>query len=256
MSTQEYAESLGLTAGESRRTVCPECGRKNTFSTSNVNGTIMWNCFHVDCNAKGTGAFKITRLNSHDILLKHKSKPEDVPFVKPKAWSRQLSSRAKDYLSKVHTSGKFENIYYDVQRNRVVYPMYDSGGKLVDGAGRSLGTARPKWYRYGNYHGGFKIGTSSTVVVVEDVPSAISVSEWVTGYALLGTSLREQHIEDLSKFERVLVALDKDATDKALTMVRTLNSIVPTDILMLDKDLKSSGDKERERIIRTAIARV
>ena len=104
-----------------------------------------------------------------------------------------------------------------------------------------------------NYRGGFRIGTSDIAFVVEDIPSAISISDWVTGYALLGTSLRDEHIQDLTKFRRVVVALDKDATDKALTYMRALNSLVPTGILMLQKDLKSLGDNERERIIRTAI---
>jgi len=135
-----------------------------------------------------------------------------------------------------------------------VYAIRDDDGKLVDGAGRSLTGARPKWYRYGNYRGGFKIGTSDTLMIVEDIPSAISISDWVTGYALLGTSLREEHINLASKYSKVVVALDRDATDKALTMMRTLNNIVPTGILMLDKDLKTLGDEERERTIRTAIA--
>jgi len=136
-----------------------------------------------------------------------------------------------------------------------VYAIRDKDGKLVDGAGRTLIDARPKWYRYGNYRGGFRIGTSDTVFVVEDIPSAISISDWVTGYALLGTSLRDEHIQDLAEFKQVVVALDKDATDKALTYMRALNRIVPTGILMLDKDLKSMGDRERECIVRDSIIR-
>jgi len=69
----------------------------------------------------------------------------------------------------------------------------------------------------------------------------------------LGTSLRDEHIADLSKFKRVIVALDKDATDKALTFMRALNTLVPTGILMLDKDLKSLGDEERGTLVRSAM---
>jgi len=254
MTTKDYAESFGLTIGESKRMDCPECGRKNTFSISNINGTIKWNCFHASCDERGTGSLKVTRRNAADILRNIEDRPKDVPFVKPKSWSRQLSNKARDYLRTVNSAGRYEDVYYDVKRNRLVYPIFDTEGKLVDGAGRSLGSARPKWYRYGNYGGGFKIGMSRTAVVVEDIPSAISISEWVTGYALLGTSLRREHIEELKKYSKVVVALDKDATDKALTMVCTLNRVVPTDILMLDKDLKSMGDTERERLIRTSMS--
>jgi len=255
MNAQHTAESLGLQPGESRRMNCPECGHHNTFSATNKDGVLMWNCFHVDCAVKGRGILRITRNNALDTLSKTtQQSPRDIPFEKPKSWSRTIPEIGRQYVEDVNTSGRYDDIYYDVVRDRLVYPIYDHLGILVDGVGRTMIGQRPKWYRYGNYPGGFRIGTSNIAVVVEDVPSAISISEWVSGYALLGTSLRERHIQELSTYRRVVFALDKDATDKSLTMVRALNSIVPTGILILDKDLKTLGDEERERTIRTAIA--
>ena len=260
MNMKEHVESLGLFDGESRRMNCPSCGHKNTFSATNTNGELMWNCFHAECSVRGRGSRRITADNADNIVsILRKNTPQqttpcpDVPFEKPKCWSRQISQKGLDYVDSVNTSGRYDDIYYDVRHKRLVYAIRDNDGRLVDGAGRTLIGARPKWYRYGNYRGGFKIGTSDTAFVVEDIPSAISISDWVTGYALLGTSLRDEHIQDLVKFKRVIVALDKDATDKALTFMRMLNNLVPTGILMLDKDLKSIGDTERESIIRTAI---
>ena len=261
MKTKDYVESLGLHNGESRRLDCPSCGHKKTFSCTNDGGTLMWNCFHAECAEKGRTDRRITRDNSDNILAilsknthKETTSCPEVPFEKPKSWSRVIPPRGLDYVNLVNTSGRYDDIYYDVVRERLVYPIYDTLGLLRDGVGRTMTGQRPKWYRYGNYEGGFRIGTSDTAVVVEDVPSAISISEWVSGYALLGTSLRERHINELLTYRRVVVALDKDATDKALTMVRTLNNIVPTEMLILDKDLKTLGDEERERTIRTAIA--
>jgi len=250
MNAQHTAESLGLHSGETHRMDCPDCGHKNTFSVSNVNGTLMWNCFHADCGVSG-GKFSLTLNNAADLLTKPKQTV--VEFVKPKSWSRVIPPRAKDYTSLVHTAGRFEDLYFDVVKDRLVYPIHDADGKLVDGAGRSLTGARPKWYRYGNYRGGFCIGTSRTAFVVEDIPSAISISDWVTGYALLGTALRDEHVQELVEFEKVYFALDKDATDKSLTYMRALNTLVPTGIAMLDKDLKSMDEEERERTVRTAI---
>ena len=261
MNMKEHVESIGLFDGESLRMNCPSCGHKNTFSCTNTNGELMWNCFHADCTVRGRTDRRITADNA-DIMLsklrKNTSKQitpcPDVPFERPKSWSRQIPQKGLDYVDSVNTSGRYDDIYHDVRHNRLVYAIRDNDGRLVDGAGRTLVGARPKWYRYGNYRGGFKIGTSDTAFVVEDIPSAISISDWCTGYALLGTSLRDEHIQDLVKFKRVIVALDKDATDKALTFMRMLNTLVPTGILMLDKDLKSIGDIERERTIRSAIA--
>jgi hypothetical protein len=255
MYIKDYVESLGLEQGQSKRMNCPECGHKGTFSVTNEQGQYLWNCFHADCSVKGRTDRRITRDNVLNILSKNtQSRPVDVPFEKPKCWSRQISQKGLDYVESVHTSGRYDDIYYDVRHKRLVYAIRDKDGRLVDGAGRTLIGARPKWYRYGNYRGGFMIGRHNLAVVVEDIPSAISISEWVTGYALLGTSLRDEHIQDLSKFTKVIVALDKDATDKALTYMRALNTVVPTGMLILDKDLKTLGDEERERTIRTAIA--
>jgi len=261
MNIKEYVESLGLSDGHSRRMNCPSCGHKNTFSVTNNNGGLMWNCFHADCTVRGRTDRKLTRDTSDNILAilsknTHKQTPScpDVPFEKPKCWSRQISPKGLDYVDSVNTSGRYDDIYYDVRHKRLVYAIRDKDGKLVDGAGRTLIGARPKWYRYGNYRGGFQIGTSKVAVVVEDIPSAISISDWCTGYALLGTALRDEHIADLVEYDRVIVALDRDATDKALTMMRTLNTLVPSGILMLDKDLKSMGEDERERTIRSGLA--
>jgi len=261
MHMKEYVESLGLHNEESRRMDCPSCGHKKTFSVTNQGGTLMWNCFHADCSVKGRTDRRITRANADNIVSilsknthKKTSLCPEVPFEKPKSWSRTIPEIGKTYVETVNTSGRYDDIYYDVRHDRLVYPIYDSLGFLRDGVGRSMVGQRPKWYRYGNYDGGFRIGTSDIAVVVEDVPSAISISEWVSGYALLGTSLRDRHVTELSTYRRVIFALDKDATDKALTMMRALHNIVPTGMLILDKDLKTLGDEERERTIRTAIA--
>lgn len=255
MNTLDYVQSLGLTEGESKRLACPACGKAGTFSVTHRDGSLMWNCFHADCEERGRTGERLTREKAAGLFTALPDGKPAVPFEKPKCWSRQISQKGWEYVDSVNTSGRYDDIYYDVRHKRLVYAIYDRQGKLVDGAGRTLINARPKWYRYGNYRGGFQIGTSSTAFVVEDIPSAISISDWATGYALLGTSLRDEHIAELVKFDQVVVALDKDATDKALTYMRALNSIVPTGILMLDKDLKSMGERERECTIRDAIIR-
>lgn len=260
MYIQEYVESIGLTNGESRRLDCPECGKKGTFSVSNSNGQYLWYCFHASCAIKGRSSLRITTNNADNMISNLRKKYGEettecpVTFQKPKSWSRTLSDKAKAYVDSVNTSGRYDDIYYDVRHKRLVYAIYDENGTLVDGAGRTLINARPKWYRYGNYRGGFRIGTSKTAFVVEDIPSAISISDWVTGYALLGTSLRDEHIADLSKFDRVIIALDKDATEKSMTYMRALNSIVPTGMLILDHDLKVMGETDRESAVRSVLS--
>ena len=80
-----------------------------------------------------------------------------------------------------------------------------------------------------------------TAVLVEDVISAITVANYfpVTGFGILGTSLQQEHLYALSDFDRVVVALDPDASKKALEHAKDLNSYVKeVRVLKLKDDLK------------------
>ena len=59
----------------------------------------------------------------------------------------------------------------------------------------------------------------------------------------------------ISKYERVFVALDKDATDKAVDMVKTLCKVVPTKLMVLPRDLKNMTKDERDDFLRNRIDR-
>ena len=61
--------------------------------------------------------------------------------------------------------------------------------------------------------------------------------------------------EVLKQYDRVFVALDKDATDKAITIVRTLHSHVPTRLMVLHTDLKNMEKDERNDFLRSHINR-
>ena len=80
---------------------------------------------------------------------------------------------------------------------------------------------------------------------MEDCASACSVSDTYTGIALLGTNLLDTHLPILKNYDKILVALDKDATVKALQLVRKLQSHVPTSLVVLNKDLKDMTNDER-----------
>ena len=88
---------------------------------------------------------------------------------------------------------------------------------------------------------------------MEDCPSACSVSGLTTGLALMGTSLLDEHIEIIKKFKKVYVALDKDATSKAISLIRKLRNYVPTKLIVLNKDLKDMNRGERDEFIKRYI---
>ena len=69
----------------------------------------------------------------------------------------------------------------------------------------------------------------------------------------MGTSLLDEHIETIKQFKKVYVALDKDATSKAISLVRKLRNYVPTKLIVLNKDIKDMSRGERDEFIRRRI---
>ena len=69
----------------------------------------------------------------------------------------------------------------------------------------------------------------------------------------MGTSLLDEHIETIKQFKKVYVALDKDATSKAILLVRKLRNYVPTKLIVLNKDIKDMSRGERDEFIRRRI---
>ena len=61
-------------------------------------------------------------------------------------------------------------------------------------------------------------------VIVEDCASACAVSNILTGVAILGTSLKQSHKQYLKSYDKIYVALDRDATTKAFDIANELKS--------------------------------
>jgi DNA primase len=69
----------------------------------------------------------------------------------------------------------------------------------------------------------------------------------------MGTTLLDEHMDVITKYKKVYVALDKDATSKAYMMIRKLRNYVPTKLIVLNKDLKDMEKGERNDFIRRYI---
>lgn len=257
---QGYVESLDIPPLGRYRSDCPVCAKKNTFSVNDDGMQRLWFCFHADCNVSGRTGVQLTRDFAKLAIKKPTVEPTKDTLTKfeiPNTFvSLSRSLDAELYVKSVHAydaylSGRAD-IRYDFKRNRVAY-LVKKGNTVVDAAGRAIDGRNPKWYRYGNSSIPFYCGSHSTGIVVEDCASACAVSNLVTGIALLGTNLLNEHIEAIKKYERVFVALDKDATDKALQMVKILCRHVPTKLMVLNRDLKNLTKEERNDFLRSYI---
>jgi len=257
---QGYVESLDIQPMGRYRSDCPVCGKKNTFSVNDDGMQRLWFCFHADCNVSGRTSVQLTRDFAKIAIKKsvHKETDMQSKFEIPCTFvslSRNLD--AELYVKSVHAYDSYlagrADIRYDFKRNRVAYLVKD-GNTVVDAAGRAVDGRAPKWYRYGTSKIPFSCGSGDTAVIVEDCASACSVSDITVGVALLGTNLLDEHISYLKgKYARLFVALDKDATDKALGMVKILCRHVPTKLMVLHRDLKNLTKEERNDFLRSHI---
>lgn len=258
-----HVESLDIPALTTARYDCPVCAKKNTFSVTDDGLQRLWYCFHADCNVSGRTGVTLSKQSAKTVFERPKqSSPitnKFSEFEMPDTFvSVGRSLDAELYLRKYGAYDSYlsgtADIRWDFKRGRLAF-LVKHKGKIVDAAGRLIHGVGPKWYRYGSSRYPFYCGTHSSAFVVEDCVSACSASSMATGVALLGTNLLQEHVEFLSGFERVFVALDKDATDKAIDMVRVLSPRVSTKLTVLHTDLKNMNKDERNDFLRSQLNR-
>ena len=238
MNMEKFIDDLDLGEGDTVRGYCPDCGGKNTFTASKTGGAVVYNCYKLGCKIQGIQTVGMT---AADI----EARMRDVPKPKPKLEAMNIPEhivRSGTGLDEFKDKWDLwdQGLMYDLKDNRVVFPIFYKG-IMLDAVGRSLSGADPKWLRYTGKANYFSAGTSNTVVVVEDVISAITVAKLgFTGMAILGTSLSVAHMEQLGDYSQVIVALDPDAAHKTLKYRREIEEWtgVTTIALRLDDDIK------------------
>mgnify|MGYP003134402049 FL=1 len=232
--------------GTTKRTDCPNCGGRNTFTITNNMGSLVWNCYKASCNLKGGTRVHLSINDIRDGFVGAKEYAEDFvmpEYVVPYKGQRELTRFTAEYAI-----DEWE-LFYDVKDNRAVFPIRHDG-VIVDATGRSLSKRLPKWKKYGKSGLPFTAGCGKVAVVVEDCVSAtvVGYSSFV-GVALLGTSLQESHKGFLSQFSTAVIALDPDALPKTLQMAKELRGHVPdVRVLKLNNDLKYRNPKDMEKL--------
>jgi len=232
-------KSLGITGETDTRMDCPFCYHHNSFILKNENGRLTWYCFHASCNVKGATQEEKT-MNDIESFLSLKKEKKD--FTIPKHFTLP-TERAEKYLTRNNCYDAYANglvkIRYDVKQDRVVF-LVNNKNKIVGAIGRGLSKeVYPKWYKYpSDERSPFLCGKSSTAIVVEDCASACAVSRDYTGFALMGTSFSDDFIPYIKKYRKVIVALDRDATTKSFDIANQIGYYVPTEVKMLEDDLK------------------
>ena len=253
---KQFLDTLSISEGQRLRTNCPVCGGRNTFTVIKADGVLVYNCFKLGCRqgmyAVGLTAAEIKEKMKHYIRPVHKEVERmEIPeyLVQPTDGHPMMQA----FMTKwdLHDEG----LMYDVKDRRCVFPIKHKG-RIIDANGRSLDGALPKWYRYTGKASYFTrtFGHFDDVaVVVEDTISAITVAKIdprITGFAILGTSLLKVHADALSRYSKVIVALDPDAWGKTMTFTKHLRlyGCEQTKALLLKDDLKYKLDEDLIKI--------
>lgn len=270
MSVREYVKQLNIRSGETHRGMCPVCGGPNTFTATNVNGNIKYNCYKASCDVAGT-AYKGASLDDlrrtiessrRESGMVHEGNIPIVDFTMPDSFigvdrnDSAMAFMARYNLANLHSSGRIR-CFYDCKLHRFVLLISEPlTGVTVDAVGRALEPGvKPKWLRYGKQSNAmlyvppastlpatfFKnVDTAGCVVLVEDAISACVVSDIIGSIALLGTNVPQSLLSVLRGLgtKRVIIALDPDAAAKSIDIQRELCYYFDTKVWLIKDDLK------------------
>lgn len=236
----EMLEGISLMPNQHRRIDCPFCGGSKTFTIASVDGSRVWNCFKASCGVRGSKSVG----RSPDQVRKRLEGPQEIVRKAPDTPSiLTLPDNNPHVLRYLERNGSMDayrdglcHMRYDPATDRVLFFMQDRKGAV----GRSLRGDKPKWKAYGDTAGILTVGQGDTLVLVEDAASACSVGR-VSGFvggALMGTNISPVQRQELLSYKNVIVALDKDASRKALSIQASLRGYANVSVIFLEEDLK------------------
>lgn len=243
------------------RIVCPFCqggstGERCMSIVRTAEGIVKYICHRAKCGMAG-------RSNTPATEVAGKAQP-------PRLSTREVNLRPIDRRERkliFDTWGMAETEWnrgqwsWDDNTDRLAMPVLGYRGSLRGLVLRSLTGESPKVLNVQWEDGPFLswyYGTTGSyqhrarLLVVEDIPSAVKVSSIYTPFvrmcALNGTHISQDGLKELigSGYEdSVVLALDEDASEKALAYSRELAlHLGRVRVLLLHRDLKNMNEKE------------
>jgi len=138
----------------------------------------------------------------------------------------------------------------------LIFPLFNGNGELVAWQGRSFDPSKKiKYISHGPIHKlrhfvGISSSVDNTVILVEDLISAIRIGRFHTAMPLWGTHIPLELITDLAaEFRSVGVWLDSDKTDYAIKAVLRASQIMPAFLITSALDPKTYSDQQIQEFI-------
>lgn len=272
----QYIKDL-ISGSSSYRGDCPSCSGKNTLSISKVDGNILYFCFRASCGLRGkldaeisiddlrtiSNSMSTSIWNSTtDTAGLENAKEQQGGWTYPEYFCSPLQNKSSyNVLNRYHLIDFYTRcpdlIRYDPKLDRLVFILKDHKGVIKGATGRSLSFGViPRWFVYSRYNGCPYIlrrpseNWKDVVVIVEDCISASCIYPLSSSIGLLGTAISDELITYLIPFKRLYIALDDDATGKAIKLQKKLSIYKETHIIPLRKDLKYFTSQEIEQLVK------
>lgn len=232
---------------------CPICRGFYTLGITKQDGKLKWHCFKASCDTvkgntnylRSSSELK-TALEGRTEGKKKFTLPDHLIYGLSSKKTLQMIIRGNCLDS--YSKGLFDAAYDPVQ-DRVCF-IVKQGNEIVGLIGKACtSNTRPKVLNYPNsdISTPFVCGNSDTIVLVEDCLSAASVARIpeLTGMALLGSSLKNEYIPLVRKYNKVIVALDRDARKKALAIKMKLCYYHQNvKLWMINQDIKDMNNED------------
>lgn len=238
----EIVKTINIREGDTIVIQCPFCGGYKKLAVSKIDGQLKWFCYRASCSGRGIYQGRRSLQASKDYLAKVSKTTAKVKPLPEITTSVDNHKPAIDFLKSVNSLEAYQNGWIDVRyapaEDRVMF--YADKGAV----GRCLKPYGPKWMTYGVIEGGVHVGEGTDAILVEDVPSACSVSrlDGYVGVAMLGTNLTSAIRQAVSCYTNRYLVLDKDANSKALNTIRSKDKSLR--LRLTEKDLKwLTGDQ-------------
>ena len=229
---------------------CPNCGGKGKLGFLRTADGIGFRCFRASCTTSGLlaahGAVASPMYRAAPTRTVYDPEKEAALLV---ALPPDMDHFLRHRYGLTNLEMRALSPRWIAFRERVAFPIFGSNGQTRGSLLRSW-DKQPKaithpyeaegpltsWYMDPVDPG---VGT---VVLVEDQISAVRASTYCTAVALLGVSMTDAAIDELSMFRptNVMVALDSDANEAAIALTRRLLGRVSRDVqwVPLPKDMK------------------
>mgnify|MGYP001594537898 CR=1 FL=1 len=210
-------EGKSLLVGEHKYIICPFCQAEHEKKCCITRKELgyLFHCFRASCGKSGVvGEYYKSPVKDHFPSDRYKRYEGFLLKIPKHLWEERIGKYGINYAQT-----KFQGVKYAPDENRIYLPVFNYLGYQIGETLKAVeADQQPKnlsyrWTDVPLIH--FPIGqrTSRTLVLVEDILSAMKVAQTHTCAALMGTHLSAAGFEMLKRntIETIVMMLDGDA---------------------------------------------